>query len=61
MGLWYGNKSTGIAAELPNVVERSFEQDDIAIIVVRGLAKCFRHLEWSWIWCLTAISVVSFR
>jgi len=55
------DKSTGVAAESPKVVERSFVRDFIAVIVVRGLAKCLQHLVWSWIWCLIAVAVVSFH
>jgi len=61
MALWLGYKSTGIAAESLKVVERSFVRDFIASIVVSGLAKCLHHLECSWIWCLIAVAVVSFR
>jgi hypothetical protein len=60
MALWLGDKSTGIEAESPKVVERSFLRDFIPIIVMRGLVKCLQHLVWSWIWCLIAIAVVSF-
>jgi hypothetical protein len=37
----------GKAAELPKVVDRSFVQDIIAVIVMGGLAKCMQHLIWS--------------
>jgi hypothetical protein len=47
MALRLGDKSTGIAAESLKVVERSFVRDFIAVIVVRGLAKCMQHLIWS--------------
>jgi hypothetical protein len=39
MALRLGDKSTGVAAESLKVVERSFVQNFIAVIVVRGLAK----------------------
>jgi hypothetical protein len=61
MTLQLGDKSTGIAAESPKVVARSFVWDFIAIIVVSGLAKCLQHHVWSWIWCLIAVMVSSFR
>jgi hypothetical protein len=60
MALRHGDKSTGVAVQLPNVVERSFVRDFIAISVLSGLAKCLQHLVWSWIWCLIAVAVVSF-
>jgi hypothetical protein len=56
MALWLGDTLTGVAAESPKVVERSFLCDFIAVIVVRGLAKCFQHLIWSWMY----ISKMSF-
>jgi len=61
MALQLGDQSTGVAAESPEVVERSCVRDFIAIIVVGGLAKCLLHLVWSWIWYLVAVEVVSFR
>jgi hypothetical protein len=60
MALRLRDKSTGIAAESPKVVERSFVRDFIAV-VVRGLAKCMQHFVWSGIWYLIAVTVVSFR
>jgi hypothetical protein len=59
MALGLRDKSTGIAAESPKVVERSFVRHFIGVIVVRGLAKCLQHLTCSWIWCLIAVAVVS--
>ena len=44
MALRLGDKPTGIAAESPKVVERSFVRDFIPILGVRGLAKCLPHL-----------------
>ena len=61
MAFRLGDKSTGAAAESLKVGETSFVRDFIAIIVVRGLAKCLLHLVWSWIWCFIAVAVVSFR
>jgi len=49
MALRLGDKSTGVAAESSKVVERRIVRDFIAMIVVRGLAKCLQHLVWSWI------------
>jgi len=60
LALRFGDKSTGIAAESPRVVERSFEPDFIAVIVVRGLAKCMQQFVWSGIWCLIAVAFISF-
>jgi hypothetical protein len=47
MVLKLGHKSTGLAAELLKVMERSIVRDFIAIIVARGIAKCMQHLIWS--------------
>jgi hypothetical protein len=44
MALKLGHKSTGVAAELLKVMERSVVRDFIAIIVARGIAKCMQHL-----------------
>jgi hypothetical protein len=61
MALRLRDESTGVAAKSPKVVERSIVQHFIAVIVVRGLAKCLQHLVWSWIWSFIAVMVVSFR
>jgi hypothetical protein len=60
MVLRLGDKSTAIAAESLKVVERSFVQDFIVIIVVSALAKSLQHRIWSLIWCMIAVAVVSF-
>jgi len=61
MALRLGNKSTGVAVESQKEVERRCVRDVIAINVVSGLAKCLQDLIWSWIWCLMAVTVVTFR
>jgi hypothetical protein len=45
--LLLSDKSTGVAAESPMLLERRFVQDFIAVIVVRGLGNSFEHLIWS--------------